>query len=300
MVANPSREFNAACSEISTQTAEPMSDENVSQMITIPSAENGTYVPYGPPPWYFEGYSASIVLKADAESLRRLIPAPLKLYGDPVCRLSVHDMVCDYGLGERFMLAEPDQAQFCEAVFGVMVEYDGIIGHWAPYLWCTTDAELAVGRELYGWQQRLGEMSMTRPPLRRDWRAGDSVVAMVSRGRRHVFSLSISLDGPGDLPETIDGLKVAPDAAKANNHFTQTVLADPVERLVTQRLVCSSMEKVEVTKVWSGRGHVEVSAPELAFLRDATVLGGRWHELSWIKPWPDRLIGETEVQLPGR
>ncbi len=262
--------------------------------ITIPSAAEGRFAPYGPPPWYFEGHSATVVLRVDRAALKGLVPAPLELHGDPVVRLSVHDMVCDYGLGERFMLEEPDQAQFLEAVVGLIVEYDGTIGHWAPYLWCTTDAELAVGRELFGWQQRLGNMSMTRPPLRRSWKPGDSVRALVSRGQRSVFDFSITLDKNEDMPAVVDGVAVAPDAAKANNHYTQTVLSDPVERTVTTRLVCSSMDDVRVSNVWSGSATIDTNAPELAFLRDAEVLGGRWHELSWIKPWPDRLIGETE------
>jgi len=267
--------------------------------ITIPSADGGRFVPYGPPPWYFEGHSATAILAVDPAAIAPLIPAPLKLHGDPVARLSMHDMVCDYGLGESFMLNEPDQAQFCEAVLGFMVEYDGTIGHWAPYLWCTTDAELAVGRELYGWQQRLGEMAMTRRPLRRTWKAGDRVRVLVSRGRRAVFDMTITLEREGDLPPVVDGKAVAPDAARANNHYTQTILTDPVERTVTQRLVCSSMDDVQVSDIWSGSATVDAAAPELAFLADATVLGGRWHELSWIKPWPDRLIGETEEVFGG-
>ncbi len=264
---------------------------------TIPTANGGRYAPYGPPPWYFEGHSASVLLTFDPELVADLIPAPLKLTGSPVCRLSLHDMVCDYGLGERFMQEQPDQAQFGEAVAGFMVECDGITGHWAPFLWCTSDAELTVGRELYGWQQRLGEMCLTRPPLRRAWRAGDSVTGLVSRGRRAVFDIGVSLDREADLPPKIDGLDIALDPAATNHHYTETVLVDPVSRVATRRMVCSSMDDVTVTNLWSGAATFRAHAPELAFLEGAKVLGGRWHELSWRKPWANRLIREIRRDL---
>jgi acetoacetate decarboxylase len=267
-----------------------MSDQDT---ITIPHMAAGRYAPYGPPPWYFEGYSASVVMTFDPEAAKDLIPAPLTLTGSPVCRLSIHDMICDYGLGERFMQDHPDQAHFGEAVIGFMVECDGVIGHWAPYLWCTSDAELAVGRELYGWQQRLGEMELTRPPLRRAWQPGDRVTGLVTRGRRAVFDLSVTLERNEDWPAEIDGLKVSLDPKATNHHYTETVLAHPTTQAITRRLVSSSMDDVQVSSLWSGPGRMTVHAPELAFLKDSRVLAGRWHELSWRKPWPNRLVGEV-------
>jgi acetoacetate decarboxylase len=261
--------------------------------ITTPHMAGGRYAPYGPPPWYFEGYSAAVVMTFDPAAVQDLIPPPLKLIDSPVCRLTIHDMMCDYGLGERFPQDHPDQAHFGEAVIGFMVECDGVIGHWAPYLWCTTDAELAVGRELYGWQQRLGEMDLTRPPLRRSWKSGDRVTGLVTRGRRAVFDLSVTLDRNEDLPAEIDGLAVSLDPASTNHHYTETVLAHPTTQAITRRLVSSSMDDVQVTSLWSGAGTFAVHAPELTFLKGSRVLGGRWHELSWRKPWPNRLIGET-------
>mgnify|MGYP002640654599 CR=1 FL=1 len=260
--------------------------------ITIPNVADGRYALYGPPPWYFEGYSAAVLMTFDPEMVSALIPSPLKLTGSPVCRLTVHDMVCDYGFGERFMQEQPDQAHFGEAVIGFMVECEGVTGHWAPFLWCTTDAELAVGREFYGWQQRLGEMSLTRPPLRRSWRPGDTITGLVSRGRRPVFDIAVTLENEGDLPSQIEGLNISMDPATTNHHYTETVLVHPTSRVITKRMSCSSMDDVMVTNLWSGSASFNVHAPELAFLKNAKVLGGRWHELSWRKPWPNRLIRE--------
>jgi acetoacetate decarboxylase len=260
--------------------------------IAAPLAGGGRFAAYGPPPWSFEGFSASVFLAFEPKAVADLIPPPLRLAGDPVCRLSAHDMICDYGWGERYTQENPDQSNFHEAVLGLMVEADGVLGQWCPYLWCDTEAEFAVGRELYGWQQRLGQMALTRRPLRRGWREGDRVAALLTRGRRSVFSFAITLERVGDLPPIVDGLRLYPDQARANNHFMETVLPHPTERTVVRRLAVSAMVDTEVNGLWSGRASVEVAAPELAFLRNARVLGGRWHELSWKKPWPGRLIRE--------
>ena len=108
-----------------------------------------------------------------------------------------------------------------------------------------------------------------------------------------MFDLSVTLDRNEDLPAEIDGLTVSLDPASTNHHYTETVLAHPTTQAITRRLVSSSMDDVKVTSLWSGAGTFEVHAPELAFLKGSRVLGGRWHELSWRKPWPNRLIGET-------
>ena len=259
---------------------------------SAPLAGGGAYALYGPPPWYFEGFSASVFLAFNPSDLADLLPPPLKFAGDPVCRLSLHDLICDYGLGERFMQEQPDQAHFGEAVLAVQVEHEGMLGQWCPFLWCTTDAEFAVGRELYGWQQRLGEMSLTRPPLRRSWRPGDVVTGLVTRGRRAVFNFSITLERAGDVPPVMDGLRLYPDQAKANNHFTETVLYRPIQREIQRTLLVSAMEETCVENIWSGSANVQITAPELAALKNTKVLGGRWHDLSWKKPWPSRVIRE--------
>ncbi|NQV79603.1 MAG: hypothetical protein HQ495_03570, partial [Alphaproteobacteria bacterium] len=118
------------------------------------------------------------------------------------------------------------------------------------------------------------------------------VTGLVTRGRRPVFDIAVTLENEGDLPSQIDGLDISMDPATTNHHYTETVLVHPTSRVITKRMSCSSMDDVTVTNLWSGSATFEVDAPELAFLKKAKVLGGRWHELSWRKPWPNRLIRE--------
>jgi len=52
-----------------------------------------------------------------------------------------------------------------------------------------------------------------------------------------------------------------------------------------------------VGDMWSGPATVNIAAPELDFLADAEVIGGRWHEISWVKPYPDKIVAERMVAV---
>ena len=262
---------------------------------SLPQDATGSLALYGSPPWRFEGVTASVFLAYDAPRAAQLVPPPLKLHGDPVARLSVHDVACDYGLGDAFVQRNPDLSHFGEAVIGFLVEHDGIVGQWCPYLWCTTDAEFAVGREFYGWPQQIGDMCLTRQPFR-GWRAGDMVTGIVSRGCRAVFEFAIHLQRAGDLPTEIDGLTMFPTQSAAHQHYTQTALPDPVEpAMVRRRLFRTPMQDVALDHTWSGSAEVRFAAPELGFLEDARPLGGRWSTIAWTKPYPEQLVLEERV-----
>ncbi len=260
-----------------------------------PLDPSGRHALYGPPPWYFEGYALALFVRFDPERVEGFIPAPLKLHGDPVCRLCINDIICDYGLGREYPQLNPDLAHFHEAVVAFMVESDDAVGQYCAYLWCTTDAELAVGREFYGWAQKLGAMSLTRRPLT-GWQTNDIVTGLVSRGNRAVYEIALRLERHGDLPKQIEGVSVYPDQAAASNHFTEIALPQPTQKnAVQRRLVSTRMLDTTVDDLWSGAATAELFAPEVQFLKGAQVLGGRWNEISWIKPYPDRLIAETIV-----
>ena len=251
-----------------------------------PVTARGAHSLYGPPPWRFEGWSTSSVLKFDPDRVKDIVPEPLRLAGDPVCRLSLHDIICDYGFGRAFTQENPDQVNFHEAIVGLLVEHDGQLGQWCPYSWCSTDAEFAVGREYYGWPQKMGEMSLTRRPLK-GWEVGDTVTALVTRGRRAVFDMSFQIERQGDL-ETPGSF---PDQSKAGNYFTETALPLPGEPAeIERRMVATQMQELWVGDIWSGPATLNIVAPELEFLTDAEVIGGRWHEIGWVKPYPDRVV----------
>jgi len=262
---------------------------------SAPVTAGGKHALYGPPPWRFEGWTSSSVLRFDPAHVADLIPEPLKLVGEPVCRLSLHDIICDYGFGRAFTQENPDQVNFHEAIVGFLVEHDGLRGQWCPYSWCSTDAEFAGGREYYGWPQKMGEMKQTRRPLK-GWEVGDTVTSLVTRGRRAVFDMTVKLERQGDIEAV--GQPMFPDQSQAGNYFTETALPHPDNPpAVIRRMVATQMQDLWVGGMWSGPATVNIVAPELDFLADAEVIGGRWHEISWIKPYPDKIVAERTVAV---
>jgi len=261
---------------------------------SAPLGPSGAHALYGPPPWEFEGTCVNVSLRVGAAMLAPLVPEPLQVAPDPVVRISVFDFVCDCGLGQGFVQHRPDLAQQAEAVIGIGVVYAGKPGYWPSLLWCTSDAEMAVGREMYGWPQRLGSVSLTRRPLR-GWEAGDRATGLVSRGDRAVLSVAVTLERTGQ--GTMTG-----DSGSLDSHigrmpiFTQTTLADPMRPgLIERRLVGIDIANVRVEEVWRGSAAVELVAPETAFLRDATVIEGRWLKMRWTKPYAQNLIAESSA-----
>ena len=258
-----------------------------------PIEGGGSHSLYGPPPWHFEGYVASVSLRVDDPRLEELVPAPLRIASEQNVRLTVLDFVCDCGHGETFTQLYPDLAKQSEGVVGIEVEHEGELGYWPPLLWCTSDSEMAIGREMYGWAQRLGSVSLTRKP-HKGWQKGDVVTGLVSRGNRAVFEFNIDLVGGPDSSEKSNKPKMMDTHIGNLPVFTQTALADPMQPgVVERRLVVNNIEDVRIGDVWRGSARINVSAPEIDFLNSATVIEGRWHPLSWTKPYPLELVKST-------
>ena len=92
---------------------------------SAPMSPAGAHALYGPPPWHFEGWSASILFEFDPDAVRTLIPEPLSLTGDPTCRLSVHDIICDYGFGREFgftIFQKMDRPQLAGSLSGMAIK----------------------------------------------------------------------------------------------------------------------------------------------------------------------------------
>ncbi|MBM3506048.1 MAG: hypothetical protein FJX65_19620 [Alphaproteobacteria bacterium] len=255
-----------------------------------PQTADGRAALYGPPPWRFEGFVASVFLAVERTRIAALVPPPLRLADDPIVRLSVLDLVCDYGLGPRFAQDNPDQAQVGEAAVDLLVERQGRFGLWSPYRWCSRDAVLSAGREFFGRPQRLGAMSLTRQPFR-GWRSGDTVSGLVVSGHRAVFEFAITLEQPANDRATAHRLTTYSPIDEANDHYTQTALPHPVvPNQVLRRLYRTRLQGMVANHQWSGIAEVRFGAPELEPLGEGVPLYGRWAEESWVMPYPEDVI----------
>ncbi|MBL8835613.1 MAG: acetoacetate decarboxylase family protein [Alphaproteobacteria bacterium] len=243
---------------------------------------------YGAGPWRFAGHSATVFARCDAGAVRALLPEPLEPWGEPIVRFSVHWLQCDLGFGGDFASAHPERSQFHEAVIGIAARCGERVGYWDPFLWCDSDAEIAVGREMYGWPQRAGTLALTLPHPQRGRRVGDVVVGRVGRLTQAVFEIAIEIAAAGepDVP--------APAFAC---FFTERVLPDPGDRSVVRELYASTMDSVVAADVFHGKASLRVAAPELLPLAPGAILGGRVNTVSWTK---DRgtLIARRVIAAP--
>ena len=234
----------------------------------------GTASLYGAGPWRFAGHSATVFARCDAAAVRALLPPPLEPWGEPIVRFSVHWLQCDLGFGGDFAAANPERSQFHEAVVGIAARCGDLVGYWDPFLWCDSDAEIAVGREMFGWPQRAGALALTLPHPQHGRRPGDTVAGRVARLAHSVFSFSVRIAAAGDVD--------VPAPAFAC-FFTERVLPDPTDRSVVRELYASTMADVVVADMFHGPATLSLSAPELLPLAVSEVLGGRVNTVSWTK-----------------
>jgi acetoacetate decarboxylase len=239
-----------------------------------PLDPTGTASLYGNGPWRFAGHSATVFARCDADAVRAVLPPPLEPWGEPIVRFSVHWLQCDLGFGGDFAAANPERSQFHEAVVGIAARCGDLVGYWDPFLWCDSDAEIAVGREMYGWPQRAGTLALTLPHPQHGRRPGDIVAGRVARLAHPVFDFALRIAAAGDL--------AVPTPAFAG-FFTERVLPDPTDRSVIRELYVSTMADVAIADVFHGAATLNVSAPELQPLAVTQVLGGRVNTVSWTK-----------------
>ena len=229
---------------------------------------------YGPTPWAFAGRSFTVFARAKPGAIEAFLPAPLEPAEDPLLRFSVHDLICDLGFGWTYAQENPAPCQFHEASVAVTARHDGVTGYWDPFLWCDSDAELAVGREMFGWPQVLGDVWLTKPHPALGWAAGDRVTGSVGRHGQSVFDIRMTIERQGKLPLPLPSFTV---------FYTMRALPDPTDGSVTRELFVSEMDDVEIGDVWSGNAEIAANAPELAALEIDEVIGGHCHTVSWTK-----------------
>ncbi len=258
---------------------------------SAPLSPDGKSASYGPPPWHFAGRSLTVVADCNPDAVAALVPTPLRLLDGPArVRFSVHRLICDLGFGWDFAQTHPERCQFHEAVVGLAVSHRGQEGYWDPFLWCDGEAEIAVGREVYGWPQRQALLNFTEPHPQFGWRPGDKAVGKVSYYHEPAMRLSLTIDRDGGL-----GI----DLPSFSTFFTERVLPDPETGSVTRELFASEMEDVQTGGLHAGEADLALDAPELQPLKPYQVLGGWTNTIQWTKNRARRIASRL-VDADGR
>jgi len=237
-----------------------------------PRDRSGKYALWDCIPWTFQGHTVTVFLRLDDTAwIDNVLPNGFTAHSGLV-RLTAHQMTCTFGRDWDWALRNPNLSQFHEAVVACEVEYQGRVGHYDPFCWTYSDAEMAEAREGFGWPMRYGEISQTNPPVD-GWSAGCHAAVIVSRYNRAVYEMDVALEKEGDLPAA--GL-----AAEHPDFFTCRMLPRMWEPGVTDvDVAMAEMGEFRVGGFWHGPATVLFTAPELDDLKKAEVLGGRvnWH-----------------------
>lgn len=248
-----------------------------------PRDQTGEASLYGPPPWHFAGRSITVLAACDAAGIAALVPPPLVPVPDAPVRFSVHELFCDLGRSWAWAQAHPAEAQFREAVVGIAVAHGGRVGFWDPFLWTDSDAEMAVGREFYGWPQRLGAIALTGPHAIDGWGVGDQAAGLVTRAGETALRLAVSIEARGPL---------AAPSPPFEGFFLERLLPDPVDASRARDVLFARMRDVRLHDAWSGPATLTLIAPELAVLGAPVTLGGQVHAVAWTKDRAERLFRE--------
>ena len=251
-----------------------MTEEDRRRGYVAPLDASGGASLYGPPPWRFFGRSLTVIAACDPAAVAALVPPPLVPLNGGLVRFSVHELVCDLGLGSDFAQTRPERSHMHEAVIGLAVTDGRRDGFFDPFLWCDSDAEIAVGREMFGWPQVHASLVLSRPDPAKGWQAGDRIVGRVSRAHARVMDLAMTVEAPGDWPVQVPSFSI---------FYTERLLPDPVSGAVRRELLASRMEDVSVGGIMAGRGEVALHADELRPLGPGRVVAARTNTVAWTK-----------------
>jgi acetoacetate decarboxylase len=249
--------------------------------------------PFGCGPWHFEGETLTVYVEADSAAIAPFVPLPLKPFGPPIFRLTVHALRSDCGLGRAWAARNPRRSHFHEAVIAFTAAIDGVAGNWDPLMWTDAEAQLCVGREMYGFPMRLGAVGMTRRPALNGWRRGDIVTAEVSQDGRPLFSVEMSLEE--------NGARASPaPVAPTPVFYTRRTLPRPDNPSISDVQLCrTTMQDLRVGEIWSGDGWFRIEHESLAALARGKILGARWSCFEMTK-MPAELIETASVDTTMR
>ena len=165
---------------------------------------------YPKPPIIWPGAEVQLILyETDEENVAKVIPEPLEPNGNKVIAWISHFPVSTQG-------------RFYEAALYVQVRFDKYEGIYEPFLYVTNEVPLTGGREIWGYQKKLANISLT---LEREYVRG-----VVERAGVKIIEAITVLERTAKIEELpfgpIFSLKYFPPAEEGGKPFAQLVLTE--------------------------------------------------------------------------
>lgn len=173
---------------------------------------------YGKPPFHYkEAESIMVVFRSDPDVISELVPEPMEANPDGLVVTSINRFNCT-GFGRSI-----------EMFFIIPVTFQGEAGSYIPLILLDKDKPFAAGREIWGWEKKLGHLELEEK---------DGIVyGSAERGGSAVVKASVERSEIGTL-EDIAGsavyfcVKVIPSVVKdAPPEVAQLTRVDVTEGL---------------------------------------------------------------------
>lgn len=144
---------------------------------------------YPAPPYLYEGSKMAVAMyRIPPENAQALLPQGMNFGGLEACL----GIFADYQVSTV--------GAYHEVVFLVSAEYEGVHGFFCPFIYVTTDATLASGREIWGFPKKIAQISVEK--------TDDSVAASITRGTA-TMDFRASVTNPAD-PAMVSALTAMP------------------------------------------------------------------------------------------
>ena len=167
---------------------------------------------YHAPPFVYKGFTkVSVFCRVDEKAIRAALPAPLEVRGD-VAEFFIMDVPEGGSLGS-----------YAEGGVVVPVMYQGRPGGHVLYEIVTNDDSMAVGREVWGYPKKMGEVA---------WKATEnSIAARLSRRGTTLIEIDFEAAGqafqkPALQPRFQTRLVPSPERATAETQVIENLLQD--------------------------------------------------------------------------
>lgn len=168
---------------------------------------------YGKPPLVWRDMRIQLVVyETDIENVKRVIPDPLQARTNKVIT-----WISEFELGTT-------QGGFKEMAIYVQVKYKDYEGDYEPFLYVSTPLPLTAGREIWGYQKKMADMSLTLDQ--------EAVIGKVTRLDHQILKTLVVPEyeaNMSEIPWSRDGvfsLKYIPSAEENGEALRELVLTE--------------------------------------------------------------------------